>query len=165
MIIAIPPNCPLLPPQTLVPFEFNIAKYNSLLPWRGEGGATLPDPAGCDGSGKLRLLVRLELSLWAVTAATHFWNPSIHRFFARLALGLFLTHFRSILKLSWRRVRRLLYPFQESADLQGYRLGGPQSKNRCAKNRCSIFTKIADFSNQFFAKILRLQRCRSMQIL
>ena len=30
---------------------------------------------------------------------------------------------------------------------------------------CWNFTKIADFSNRFFAKILRLQRCKSMQIL
>ena len=30
---------------------------------------------------------------------------------------------------------------------------------------CWIFTKIADFSNRFFAKILRLQRCKRMQIL
>ena len=29
----------------------------------------------------------------------------------------------------------------------------------------ALKTKIAVFSNQFFAKILRLQRCRSMQIL
>ena len=29
----------------------------------------------------------------------------------------------------------------------------------------SIFIKIADFSNRFFAKILRMQRCKSMQIL
>ena len=29
----------------------------------------------------------------------------------------------------------------------------------------SIFTKVADFLNRFLAKILRLQRCRSMQIL
>ena len=28
-----------------------------------------------------------------------------------------------------------------------------------------IFHKIADFSNRFFAKILRLQRCKRMQIL
>ena len=32
-------------------------------------------------------------------------------------------------------------------------------------NFCRIFTKISDFSNRFFAKILRLQRCKSMQIL
>ena len=30
---------------------------------------------------------------------------------------------------------------------------------------CRIFTKIADFSNRFFAKFLRLQRCKKMQIL
>ena len=30
---------------------------------------------------------------------------------------------------------------------------------------CCIFTKIADFSNRFFAIILRLQRCKRMQIL
>ena len=30
---------------------------------------------------------------------------------------------------------------------------------------CWIFTEIADFSNLFFVKILRLQRCKSMQIL
>ena len=29
---------------------------------------------------------------------------------------------------------------------------------------CENFTKITDFSNLFFAKILRLQRCKSMQI-
>jgi len=28
-----------------------------------------------------------------------------------------------------------------------------------------IFTEIADFSTRFFVKLLRLQRCKSMQIL
>ena len=32
-------------------------------------------------------------------------------------------------------------------------------------NFCWNFTKIAEFSNRFFAKILRLQRCKRMQIL
>ena len=36
---------------------------------------------------------------------------------------------------------------------------------RHLRNFCWIFTKIAVFSNRFFAKILRLQRCKSMQIL
>ena len=36
---------------------------------------------------------------------------------------------------------------------------------RHLQNFCWIFTKIADFSNRFFAKILRLQRCKRMQIL
>ena len=32
------------------------------------------------------------------------------------------------------------------------------------QNVCWIFTKIADFQTDFFAKILRLQRCKSVQI-
>ena len=33
------------------------------------------------------------------------------------------------------------------------------------QNFYGIFTKIVDFSNRFYAKILRLQRCKIMQIL
>ena len=36
---------------------------------------------------------------------------------------------------------------------------------RHLQNFCWIFTGIADLSNRFFAKILRLQRCTRMQIL
>ena len=52
-----------------------------------------------------------------------------------------------ILKLNFLKIRKILQNLQH---LQKF---------------CWIFTKIADFSNRFFAKILRSQRCKSMQIL